>query len=289
MFNQLPDRTEKMIHFQLLHTCVTIMLFTTMICFITGEITRNYSQVDKLWSIMPVIYSLEAFIGFPSLRTAIMCLLVIIWGSRLSYNFYRKGGYSIIPWKGEEDYRWKYMRTLPLLNGRVRFGIFNLIFISFYQNLLILLFSSPLLMAAYYRETGLKILDLAAALLMFLFIVIESAADNQLSRFQKIKKTGQKPESVLAKSLEKGFLTEGLWAYVRHPNYISEQCIWISFYLFGVAASGKWLNWTLAGSFLLVLLFIGSTELTERLSCKKYPAYTDYKRDVPKFFPVLFK
>lgn len=238
---------------------------------------------------MPAIYSLTALTCFPSLRIAIMCILSIIWGSRLSYNFYRKGGYNIVPWKGEEDYRWKYMRSHPLLTGRIRFGIFNLLFISFYQNLLILLFSSPLLMAAYYRQTGLKSIDLAAGFLMVFFIVTESVADNQLYHFQKLKKTGQNPEGIFTKSLEKGFLTEGLWRFVRHPNYISEQCIWISFYLFGVAASGQWLNWTLAGSFLLVLLFLGSTGLTERLSGKKYPAYADYKKEVPKFIPDLFR
>jgi steroid 5-alpha reductase family enzyme len=39
-----------------------------------------------------------------------MAFLVTLWGLRLSYNFYRKGGYNIIPWKGEEDYRWKIFR-----------------------------------------------------------------------------------------------------------------------------------------------------------------------------------
>ncbi|MCK7529656.1 MAG: DUF1295 domain-containing protein [Marinilabiliales bacterium] len=82
-----------------------------------------------------------------------MAALVTIWGLRLSYNFYRKGGYSIIPWKGEEDYRWQILRETSALNGRLRFGVFNLLFISLYQNLLILLFSTPLLMAALYHDS----------------------------------------------------------------------------------------------------------------------------------------
>ena len=76
-------------------TFITIMLSNAAICFIAGELTQNYSQVDKLWSMMPVIYSLTALISHPSPRLWIMCILVSIWGFRLSFNFYRKGGYII--------------------------------------------------------------------------------------------------------------------------------------------------------------------------------------------------
>ena len=113
-------------------TLITIMLITAMVCFPVSEITGNYSQVDKLWSLMPVVYSFIALAAFPTPRILIMSILVTIWGFRLSYNFSRKGGYNIIPWKGEEDYRWKFVRELPALKGRFRFGLFNLFFISFY-------------------------------------------------------------------------------------------------------------------------------------------------------------
>jgi steroid 5-alpha reductase family enzyme len=217
-----------------------------------------------------------------------MCILVTIWGFRLSFNFYRKEGYNIIPWKGEEDYRWKIMRQNPRLKGRIRFGLFNLFFISFYQHFLILLFSTPLLMAAKNRNSSLTLIDIIAASLILLFLVIETIADNQQFRFQKLKRHNEASDGLLSESLKKGFISDGLWRFVRHPNFASEQAIWISFYLFSVAASGIWINWTLAGPFLLVLLFLGSSELTERISSEKYPGYAAYKKDVPKFFPRLF-
>jgi steroid 5-alpha reductase family enzyme len=272
----------------LLGSWIIIMLTAALLCFLVSEITRNYSQVDKLWSLMPIIYSLLTLIAFPSPRLWIMSLLVIIWGFRLSYNFYRKGGYNLIPWKGEEDYRWKIMRQHTQLNGRIRFGLFNLLFISFYQHFLILLFSTPLLLAAGNQDSSLTILDITAAVLMLLFICIETIADNQQFRFQKLKRGAGAPETHYSKSLKDGFLSEGLWHFVRHPNFVSEQAIWISFYLFGVAASGEWINWTLAGSLLLILLFQGSTALTERISSDKYPGYAIYKKEVPKFFPRLY-
>lgn len=264
---------------------ITVMLVTALICFIVSEITRNYSQVDKLWSIMPIVYSFVAMASNSGPRVWIMSVLVTAWGFRLSYNFYRKGGYNIIPWKGEEDYRWQIMRNNPALQGRIKFGLFNLFFISFYQHFLILLFSSPLILAVQNSDSALNPIDLAAASLMTLFLVIETIADNQLFRFHKMKKGIIPDEGNYTDSLKNGFMKDGLFRFVRHPNFASEQAIWISFYFFGVAASGRWINWTITGPLLLILLFIGSSELTERISSGKYPGYADYKREVPRFIP----
>jgi steroid 5-alpha reductase family enzyme len=266
-------------------TWLTVMIIVAIACFVVSELTRNYSQVDKLWSLMPVAYSWITVAAFTSVRLYIMASLVTIWGFRLSYNFYRKGGYNIIPWKGEEDYRWKVLRENPAIKGRIRFGLFNLFFISFYQNMLILLFSTPLLLAAINQGSQMNIIDLIAAILMLLFIVMESLADNQLFRFQSEKKGLQKGSPVYGKSLAKGFMSEGFWRHVRHPNFASEQAVWASFYFFGVAASGRWLNLTIAGPILLILLFIGSSAMTESISSGKYPEYKNYQKSVPKFFP----
>jgi steroid 5-alpha reductase family enzyme len=272
---------------QLTSLWIIIMIIVVIVCFFVSEITRNYSQVDKLWSLMPLVYSFVTLSAFPSPRIWIMSAMVALWGLRLSYNFYRKGGYNLIPWRGEEDYRWKIMRQNPVLKGRFRFGFFNLFFISFYQHFLILLFSSPLLLAAKNRDSDLTLLDIIAATLMMIFLVIETIADNQQFRFQSLKHEPAASGGRFAESLKNGFISEGLWSFVRHPNFVSEQAIWISFYFFGIAASGKWINWTLAGPVLLVLLFLGSSQLTESLSSGKYPAYSAYKKEVPCFLPRL--
>jgi steroid 5-alpha reductase family enzyme len=261
------------------------MLVVAAVCFLLSEIVRNYSQVDKLWSLLPIAYGWITVAAVPSPRVILMASLVTIWGLRLSYNFYRKGGYNIIPWKGVEDYRWNIMRGTRVLNGRFRFGIFNLLFISLYQNLVIFLFSSPLLLAATFPDKKLSVIDLLAASLMLVFIITESIADNQQFRFHTEKKNPGNNENVYKGSVLKGFLAEGLWKYARHPNFTSEQAIWICFYFFGVAASGLWINITLAGPILLILIFIGSSRLTESISSKKYPEYAVYQKDVPKFIP----
>jgi steroid 5-alpha reductase family enzyme len=266
---------------------ITVMTGVAILCFIVSEITRNYSQVDKLWSLMPAVYGWITVATVHSPRLILMASLVTIWGMRLSYNFYRKGGYNIIPWKGEEDYRWKIIRETRFLKGRFRFGLFNLLFISLYQNIVILLFSSPLLLVAIHPEKQITIIDLVAGIMMVTFIVTESISDYQLFKFHQEKKNSGKKENKYKESLKKGFLTEGLWRYGRHPNFTSEQAIWICFYFFGVAASGEWFNINLAGPVLLILVFIGSSQLTESISSKKYPGYTVYQKEVPKFIPRI--
>jgi steroid 5-alpha reductase family enzyme len=38
-------------------------------------------------------------------RLVLMAAVSAVWGLRLTYNFYRRGGYGWPPWSGEEDYR----------------------------------------------------------------------------------------------------------------------------------------------------------------------------------------
>ena len=247
---------------------IMLMIITSAACLHCKRVDRNYSQVDKLWSVADSL-RLYHVASAPSPRLILMALLITIWGLRLSYNFYRKGRYNIIPWKGTEDYRWKVMREQTVLKGRIRFGIFNLLFISIYQNIVIFLFSSPLLLCSRFPDKSMTLIDLAAAAFMLFFIITEKIADDQLSRFHQEKLKAKNERSIYTESLKKGFLTEGLWKYVRHPNFTSEQCIWISFYFFGVAASGKLLNITVIGPLLLVIIFIGSSAPDREYISKK--------------------
>lgn len=275
---------------QVFNTLIIIMLATILVCFIVGELTRNFSQVDKIWSLIPIVYSWVVLSSFPnSPRILLMTLLVTIWGLRLTYNFSRKGGYNIIPWKGEEDYRWNILRQSPLLKKPFMTSLFNLLFIAIFQNILILLFTSPIIIAAENANVGLNYVDFLAAGFMLLFIIIETISDNQLFNFHLQKQNKIAWDGKYQNSLSKGFMVDGFWKFVRHPNFAAEQAIWISFYFFSVAASGEWFNWSIIGMILLVLLFEGSSRFTETISSGKYAEYENYKQKVPKFIPQFFK
>jgi steroid 5-alpha reductase family enzyme len=59
------------------------------------------------------------------------------------------------------------------------------------------------------------------------------------------------------------------------------------FYGFSIAASGQWLNWSITGCFLLIALFLGSSNFSEWISSEKYPEYKKYQKEVSRFVPFL--
>lgn len=267
---------------------VSIYLIAALACFLISTISKNYSQVDKLWSLIPIVYVWVVCwnSGFES-RMVLMSVLVTIWGLRLTYNFSRRGGYSLKFWEGEEDYRWAVVRSKPEFQAPWKWVAFNFFFISFYQMGLILLFTLPIVKSM--DGSPLSWVDYLLSGIFILFVVLETIADQQQWTFQNEKYKQLKNGEKLSGMYEEGFLQKGLWGIVRHPNYSAELAIWIVFYLFSVAATGNWINWSIAGSLLLILLFFGSSNLSESISSGKYPDYKNYQKRVPRFVPSIFK
>ena len=263
---------------------VVVYLAAALLCFVVSSISKNYSQVDKLWSILPVVYTwIVAFeSGFES-RLVLMALLVSIWGIRLSYNFSRRGGYSLRFWSGEEDYRWAVLRAKPELSAGWKWMLFNLLFISLYQMGLIMLITLPALKSM--DGGALHWVDMVLGALILFFIGIETAADQQQWNYHKTKLKLKESGGDLSEKYRHGFVSNGLWGIVRHPNYAAEQAIWIVFYFFSVIATGQWINWSVMGAILLILLFWGSSNFSESISSGKYPGYAEYKKRIPRFIP----
>jgi steroid 5-alpha reductase family enzyme len=256
-------------------------------CFLVGEISRNNSQVDKLWSIVPIYYvwHMTAMGGFNP-RMILMSVLVTIWGVRLTYNFARRGAYQWKFWAGEEDYRWEILRKRPGFSNKWVWMLFNLFFISAYQNILIFLFTLPILTTINPPASEILLTDWILAAVFVLFVILEYIADQQQYDFQKEKYRRINANEPLGEYAH-GFVRTGLWSIVRHPNYAMEQAIWIVFYLFSVASTGSWINWSMMGCLLLLILFKGSSDFSEEISASKYPEYKAYQRKVPRFIPFL--
>jgi steroid 5-alpha reductase family enzyme len=52
-----------------------------------------------------------------------------------------------------------------------------------------------------------------------------------------------------------------------------------------VIVSGLWINWSIVGAMLLLILFQGSSNFSEEIRASKYPEYKDYQSRVPRFIP----
>ena len=264
---------------------------SALYCFIVGEISRNNSQMDKLWSLLPIAYTwiIAAKSGMNP-RQVIYAILVTFWGIRLTINFARKGAYSIKFWSGEEDYRWKILRNKKPLDNKFVWALFDLLFISIYQNALVLAICLPSF-ASMDSVATLGIFDYIAFAGAILFLLLETIADEQQMFFHTTKRKmlneGRALEE-LPEPYNKGFNTLGIWNRSRHPNYLGEQGFWIMLYfvVLGAGVASKAIfSWSIIGPMLLVFIFLGSSNLQEGISSGKYPEYPEYLNKVSKYIP----
>ncbi|KAF9453448.1 DUF1295-domain-containing protein [Macrolepiota fuliginosa MF-IS2] len=248
----------------------------TVICFVLSIITSNVSQVDRLWTFLPTIYTAyyallplwpnhqpfplvpyaskslgHAVLKDYSPRAVLMLTLIIIWMFRLSYNTYRRGLFNL----KDEDYRWAILRSqVPAWF----FQFTNLTFIAATQNVLLLLLGIPTFITTVLQpHTDLVTSDYVLAAIAVGILAFEFTADNQQYAFQTYKhaflarEKGDKHfASYVAEKqwplarldwtpsdARRGFVTKGLWRYSRHPNFACEQSFWWVITLFPLLAS----------------------------------------------------
>ena len=91
-----------------------------MLLWLYSVVRRDYSGIDRLWQLCPPVYCLMVAVAvdFEFTRVNLMTTLVILWGARLVYNHYRRGGFG----KSGEDYRWKAVQEQY---GPVGFQLLN--------------------------------------------------------------------------------------------------------------------------------------------------------------------
>ena len=267
---------------------------SSWITFVVSTLTRNYSQVDKLWSILPALYAGTTLLyqkdNAVQPRALLVAVLVALWSGRLTYNFSRRGGYKWPQlWQGDQDYRWKVLQKAPVLSHPLAWSLFNLGFISVYQNLLLLWIAAPaFVVQSCSTTTSLHLGDIVLAGLFLFFLAIETVADNQQYEFQT-EKNRRKNNGVAMGTYADGFCQSGLFAIVRKPNYAAEQAMWIVIHLFCFSAGAPLLNWAGIGSLLLLLLFQGSGWFTEKITMSKYRKYKIYMEKVPsRYLPNPF-
>ncbi len=220
--------------------------------------------VDFVWSGWPPIMCLlillrSSFAGNRH-RQLVVCVLVSLWGYRLTHNFVARGGI------GHEDWRYADMRA--------QFGkhFWWISFFSVFLGQTIFLFGGCLtLYGALLNTSPLSPTDAIAATVAALSILLEAAADLQMDAFQSARRE-KRTDAVV--------IDRGLWLWSRHPNYLGEICWWWGLYLFGASAAP---TWVCAGPIAMTLLFVGITiQLMEDRQIKNKPqAFAEYKRRVP--------
>jgi len=142
--------------------------------------------------------------------------------------------------------------------------------------------SSMCALTAMSSESGM-ILNLFFFLGLALFIsgfVIEIIADNQKSKFRSIE------------SNKDSFITTGLWARSRHPNYFGEILLWLGVAVMSFSSLSGWQYLTLISPIFtyLLLVYVSGVRMLEARSEKKWgndEGYKRYKSSTPRLFISL--
>ena len=263
-----------------------VVFLISIACYFYGSFTHNVSSVDRLWSILPVIYVWAyVYISEYSPVVVLMAMCVTLWGIRLTGNFFIRGGYKM---EGglfvHEDFRWGIMRKA--IPDCILWDMFHLFFICLFQLYLIAGFTTPVLFVAL-QESVFSWEDGVFALCFIIFLVIEMVIDHEMNVFQIAKRTLSDEEKKKSNDLRfiAGFNFTGFYHYSRHPNYFCEVMQWIIIYLWGSYHLGTLKNWGLLFASILTLLVYCSTYVSEPNSVAKYPLYPEYQKVTSRFIP----
>lgn len=90
------------------------------------------------------------------------------------------------------------------------------------------------------------------------------------------------------------FINSGLWVQSRHPNYVGEWILWMGITLIAlpVFEGLQWLAIITPFFVYYLLNKVSGVNLLEERADQKWgndPAYQQYKKETPIFFPKLFK
>ena len=252
----------------LLQNLPDIALITWLIMsmvFIFAVIRKDNSIVDSFWGIGFVVIALYALLqsGEIDLRKAIVTLLVIIWGFRLSLHIiYRNRD------KGE-DFRYKAWR-----DSWKYFYLRSYLQIFLLQGFLMIIISTPVWFIGFNSGKPLGGWDFLGLVLFGAGFLIETTADNQLAQFKK--DTSNKGK----------LLTTGLWSISRHPNYFGEAVLWWGIGCYALSFTDGWL--TLVGPLVITLLlrYVSGVPMLEK-HFENHPMWSDYKAKTPPFIPFI--
>ncbi len=204
----------------------------------------------------------------PTTIDTILYLYVIIWAGRLGIFLFRRIN------KDGKDERFdkaknKFFWFLQYWMGQAAWVVFT-------AGASILAILSPV-------EAELEVLAFIGISLWWLGFMIEVISDYQKRKFREASDTKSK------------FISTGLWARSRHPNYFGEITLWVGMAVISLSSlSGiEYVTAIVSPVFVYLLLVkLEGVPMLERIADERYgdlSDYQDYKRNTPVLMLKIFK
>jgi steroid 5-alpha reductase family enzyme len=243
----------------------SIILGLMTLLWLISLALKNSSIVDIFWGTGFVIAGWIYFFMSPDgylIRKLLICLLVTIWGLRLSIHILLRN------WGKPEDFRYQKWR----IESGESWWWRSWIRVFLLQGVLLWIISAPLLAAQRSAlPDHLIFLDYLGVVIWLIGFYFETMGDKQLAKFK-------------ADPVNRGqVMKSGVWKYTRHPNYFGDSAQWWGYYLIAAAAGG-W--WTIFSPILMTffLVRVSGVALLEK-TMKTRPQYNEYIQQTSSFIP----
>jgi len=237
------------------------------------QTSGNSGWVDVSWTfglgLVAIVAALMPLAAgpWPQERQVMVAILVAIWSVRLGWHIvirsravgddprYRQ---LITQWRSDAS-----RRMFWFLQSQAAVGV---------------IFALSIALAAQNPRPGLRLQDLAGALLLILAIVGEAIADVQLRRFK------------VDPANRNAVCDVGLWSWSRHPNYFFEWLAWFAYPLIAIDFSGHnplgWLALAAPLCMYWLLVYVsGIPPLEDHMLRSRGEAFRAYQRRTSAFFP----
>ena len=246
--------------------CASIGFLLHWIVFVPSFIFQTEHYFDLVGSISYIATVAVAAVMHPllDLRGLIICILISIWAARLGSFLFIRVKRSGKDRRFDEMKKrfWRYLFTFTLGGAWV--------FITMAAGLAAITSMSS-------RPLGIWL-----AIGMLLWVVgfaIEVIADQQKTKFRKNPDNAEK------------FITTGLWAYSRHPNYFGEIVLWLGIGIIALPTLVGWQYMTLISPIFVIFLLvkISGVRLLEEGGQKRWgadPAYQQYIATTSMIIPL---
>lgn len=241
--------------------CGAIGFVMHWIIFLPSFAFQTEHYFDLTGSLSYISTVLAAIYLSPNLdtRDMIICAMIAIWAARLgSFLFWRIK-------KDGQDKRFVVMKTQ-----------FFWFLMTWTLGGLWVLVTMAAGLAAMTSDASIPLGPMAylGIALWVAGMLIEVVADSQKTQFRKVPENRDR------------FITTGLWAWSRHPNYFGEITLWLGLALVALPVLSGWqLATMISPIFVYVLLTkISGIPLLERMAKKKWgsePEFISYTESTP--------
>lgn len=243
-------------------------LASVVVLYVAGQAVRNAGIFGPWWSVMPCVAAVWVATGADGIdqtRRWLVPACVLLWGIRSTVHW-------ALCWPGLVHRSWRHADLYR--SGRAPRWLVDLVIVHLVPTIIVALACLPMVAALSNTGNELGPLDVVAAVVIVLAVLLELVADEQLRRFNRRKSPDE-------------LMDRGLWARSRHPNYLGEIGFWWGLWVFALASSWDSV-WTVIGPIEITVMFIvASIPLSERRSAATRFGWFDYVERTPVLLPRL--